>query len=324
MATLYDMLFGAPTDKERMRATADRLRRREAFATLGAMSGDPVLGEWGRGEMGNLREQAQALRKARQDATKAEQCRPSGNPAYMLCGGQPVPMPGYEDLQRRQAEEKHARRLEEIRLDAELEGEESPEYRKMTHSMVAKESPQVDMVIRMQRMLNDFKDDYTQLWGPGPQSRLPLTAARQGITVPTTGKEGNIEAQSWWADWQKFYEMVERHEFFGAALTPTERQAWEAANVGPEMGGPVIRERIQGAVKALQDAVKRREKVYRAEGYNPEALDRLFEGVGKTKSDEDTEAVKEAAATEDILEQRPEGASDEDWEAWLMEHRGRK
>ena len=321
MPISYDMLFGAPTEEEKARAMVNQLRRREAFATLGAMSGDPVLGEWGRGEMGNLREQAGALRKARQEATKAERCRPSGTPGFMMCGNEVVPMEGYAAQREAEAAAKRKHELNKMRLGAELEGEEAPEYRKMTHSMVAKESPQVDMVIRMQNMLNDFKDDYTQLWGPGPQSGFPLTLARQGIEVPTTGKEGNIEAQSWWADWQKFYEMVERHEFFGAALTPTERQAWEAANVGPEMGGPVIRERIQGAVRALRDAVKRREKVYRAEGYNPEALDRLFEGVGEVKQEETAEAPQKS--TDISAQPKPEGVSDYDWESWLQENRGR-
>lgn len=97
MPITYDSIFGAPTDEEKMRAAANRLRRREAFATLGAFSGDPVLGQWGRGEMGNLREQAQALRKARQEAVTP---RPTGTPGYMYTPAKGVfPIEGYQAAQ---------------------------------------------------------------------------------------------------------------------------------------------------------------------------------------------------------------------------------
>lgn len=107
-----EMLFGAPTEAERTRATADTLRRRlvpesrrrEAIATLGVVSGDPVLGEWGRGEMEYLREQTQALRKARQEANRL---RPTGTPGFMYSQSEGIKeIPGYQEAQEAAREDK--------------------------------------------------------------------------------------------------------------------------------------------------------------------------------------------------------------------------
>ncbi len=107
MADMYEILLGgAPTEQQQMQAMADRLRRREAMGTLGMLSGDPVLGPYGQGELGRVREDVGRLRKARQAAT---QIRPSGNPRYYMRGNELVMMPGqleYEEMQRTHALEK--------------------------------------------------------------------------------------------------------------------------------------------------------------------------------------------------------------------------
>ena len=318
MPISYDMLFGGPTEEERSRARVNQLRRREAFATLGALSGDPVLGEWGRGEMGNVREQAQALRKARQEAMRP---RPTGTPGWMYSQNQGAyQLPGYAEQQEAQAAAKREHELNKMRLEAELEGEEGPEYRNLPASMIPKESAQVDMIVKTQGLLDRFQDDFTQPWGPGPQSNFPITLARQGIEVPTKGDATSIEAQSWWADWKKFHEMVTKHEFFGAALTPTEQKAWEEANVGPEMDPKVIRDRISTALEVSREAALQREKVYEAEGYKPGTLEAFFGRIRKPK-EEGAEVTQEA---EEMSEQsKPEGVSQYDWDAWLQENRGR-
>ncbi len=171
MATPYDMLFGAPTDEERMRATANRLRRREAFATLGAMSGDPVLGEWGRGEMGNLREQAQALRKARQDATRL---RPSGVPGYMMRGTKMVPMEDYWERREAEAEAKHARDLELAQVRADTALTRTMEREKRRREEKARIVPEATW-----RQVSDPIN-----WTQTLQSLVPLVEGSEDISQP--------------------------------------------------------------------------------------------------------------------------------------------
>jgi len=48
-------------------------------------------------------------------------------------------------------------------------------------------------------------------------------------------KDGEIQAAGeWWRDLDKFYNLMERHDLFGGALTKGEARSWAQANVSPD------------------------------------------------------------------------------------------
>ena len=97
MADIYDMLLtGDVGDQGRMEAMARKLRQREALGTLGALSGDPVLGPWGTGEVGRARESAAGLGEARRQAMTPQM---TGTPGWFREGGEFKMFPGYRAQQ---------------------------------------------------------------------------------------------------------------------------------------------------------------------------------------------------------------------------------
>lgn len=95
MASPYDTAMANPMDAAKMQAAADMLRRRETLATVGQISGDPVLGQFGAGEMGRVTGRRKSLREALSAAKKRQDCKPSGMPGQVICGGQLQEVPGY-------------------------------------------------------------------------------------------------------------------------------------------------------------------------------------------------------------------------------------
>lgn len=80
-------------------------------------------------------------------------------------------------------------------------------------------------------VLNSFLPSYE---GSG----LPLTGTIANFIsreAPIASSEDMKAKQAWWADYAKIYELEERHEMFGSALTSTEKEQWAKAAINPNM-----------------------------------------------------------------------------------------
>ena len=86
-------------DPAKMQALTEQLRRREALATIGQLSGDPVLGQFGQGEMKRISGRRKSMQEALEAAQKRKDARPSGMPGYVLREGQVEPVPEYLNWQ---------------------------------------------------------------------------------------------------------------------------------------------------------------------------------------------------------------------------------
>ncbi len=92
---------------------------------------------------------------------------------------------------------------------------------------------------------------------------------RRGLVSDPKGRA------QFWQDYQNF-KNITRHEFFGSALTATEKTEFEKAVVNPSMDPPQIEKNLARQREILLNATRRRAKTMLANGSNPEAIRAAF------------------------------------------------
>jgi len=84
------------------------------------------------------------------------------------------------------------------------------------------------------------------------------------------------EKATWWAGYRKFYELMERHKFFGAALTPTEQASWKAANINESMEAEDIQIRLNAIMNIKDRALIKAGDIARLKGASNEYIDMVL------------------------------------------------
>jgi hypothetical protein len=116
----------------------------------------------------------------------------------------------------------------------------------------------------LSRLEGSFKDGY----GTG-KSEIPYlqkTKQRLARNMPfadaLVDTSESVAAGSWFADYRREHELVQRHILFGSALTNTEKELWEGSNITENMSGPEIRRELmlQSELKRKAGAWERLEK----------------------------------------------------------------
>lgn len=262
----YRILLGAaPTSEEQVRALAESLRRRRSFGELGALTGDRVLQPFGQGLSAQADKYAAQTQATRQKDIDNAQTK------------------AYQDAQLQHMEDvlKETIRANNLDYSAQMAGIKqrnaaamldfltgsNTDFRKMTDSTRNKLLQHADTLGTLKLQLDSFTPEYTQILGPGAQSRLPNVAARLGL-----GTKGTKEAQEWWAGWSRFYTLPVRNLLFGATLTPNEQRAWDQADINPGMDPAQIRTRIDAVMSEAKRSAKRRGQVMSTEGFDPQII----------------------------------------------------
>jgi hypothetical protein len=111
----------------------------------------------------------------------------------------------------------------------------------------------------LSRLESAFKDEYGT--GAGEVPYLQGTKQKLARNIPLADKffdtSESVDAGSWFADYGREHEMVQRHLLFGSALTKSEKEIWTGSNITPNMSGPEIRKEL-----ALQAELKRKAGVW--------------------------------------------------------------
>lgn len=84
----------------------------------------------------------------------------------------------------------------------------------------------------------------------GSISQIPGMGTLDNIIakdLPAWASDEQRQQQTWWRDYKKQYENIERHKLFGSALTSGEQTAWKQSNIGPDSSP----EQIQDAMDTL-------------------------------------------------------------------------
>jgi len=120
------------------------------------------------------------------------------------------------------------------------------------------------------------------------------TSFRDAYAVPGTVRGGDVanwyaqnapermttadsrQRAQWWQDYRRNSELIERHELFGAALTPTEQASWRAATIHPNMNAATIRVNLARQHDILSGAGRRYARSLVSSGYDGMAIAEAF------------------------------------------------
>ncbi len=285
------LLTGGTNDPERMKETARQLRRQQAYGTLGALTGDKVLSQIGTGMVERAGERASVLQRARQAGTTA---RALGGCSYEQ-GGVIKEIPGCQEARREGFQNK-------LLLQAlKSQGKETEDYQRMPRWAMDEMTAQATSIDQITQLMEGFKPEYTQIYGPGPQSELPNIGARHGVTLP--GAPQAKEAQEWWAKFRRLKTLPDRNKTFGATLAPNEKKSWQEIDINPMMDAEQIKTRMQMLLDIANAAAKRSRAKFTAEGYRPATMDAIYgkEGPDGT-SWESADAVRDAFQNGELTE----------------------
>jgi hypothetical protein len=144
----------------------------------------------------------------------------------------------------------------------------------------------VGTYVSLQTAANTFKDDY----GGNPIGALE-NSAQSYFDVGTPGQ------REWWAAFKATDNQI-RNDLFGAALTATEKAAYEATTISPGMRPEIIKQNVSRRRDIIRDALKRQREFAIKNGYRPEAVDALFSPILQ-------EQQSLAATAENATEQPP-------------------
>jgi hypothetical protein len=285
----YSFLIGAPPDEANQKILADMLRRRRSFGELGMITGDRVLAPFGQGLTKQADTYATLAQETRQKDIDNRQTK------------------AYQDAQIKHMGNvlKETIRNNNMDFTAQMAGikaglEEagiragSKTGRKLTSKDRNDLKDAAVSVYGLKKMLDGFKDQYGRVevgpFGlPGARSLSNAMAARG------YGTDSALEAQQWWAESDRLYNLFERNRLFGATLTPREMSAWAQANANKDMTGPQIREMLGRILEKAQAELESNRDYFIEADYDPREIDAITQmGIG-------------AATFEPVSEYRPPG-----------------
>ena len=87
---------------------------------------------------------------------------------------------------------------------------------------------------------------------------------------------GTPGQRDWWAAFQQNDNII-RNELFGATLTPSEQTSYLNTTVDPSLDPKIVRENLKRRAEILGKALDRQKRFMVANGYDPEAVEILYE-----------------------------------------------
>jgi hypothetical protein len=270
---LYETLIGAaPSDEAKIKELAAQLRRQKQVGQLGAVTGDKVLRPLGGALMQQADEYALTMQATRQ--------RDADN--LQLKRFQDSQVANWEA---QLAEEKRKNSLDydarmaavsADRYAADMRSGGALNYKKFTKGEHDELAEAGNLVGNMHGLLAGFKDDYaapTVLGRSIPGSRqLANWAAGQGLMAEGSNAD---EAQLWWAESQRLYDMFQRNKLFGATLTTNEMRSWNQANTNKSMKADQIKTMLSTILEQAAEELEVQKDFYVQAEYDPLEVEAL-------------------------------------------------
>lgn len=114
----------------------------------------------------------------------------------------------------------------------------------------------------LSQMGASFQDDYAgNKFGGGIEN----LAGRLGLPGATPGQA------EWWQGYDRIKNEI-RNKLFGASLTESEKRAFEASDITPDMSPSVIKANLAKQEQIIQQALERKAKAWAAQGYNRSSI----------------------------------------------------
>lgn len=136
-----------------------------------------------------------------------------------------------------------------------------------------------ESVVTFRRLLGNFKDDFG-----GKKSE---TAGNIENAVGRTFDLGKGSQADWWQDYQNQKNII-RNKLFGSALTQTEKEEFDKANIHPGMTPEIIKSNLSRQHSAAVRAARKMSGAYKAGGYSEEMIN---EALGFSSEDLAAEGI---------------------------------
>lgn len=136
-------------------------------------------------------------------------------------------------------------------------------YRALTDKASERLEGDVGTYASLKRSLGGFQDAYA-----GNTITGGLENAVQGVY----GGFGTPGQRDWWADFRSTDNII-RNTLFGSALTPGEKQAYEATTISERMDPAEVRKNLERRAGIIEGALQRRVRGLKANKFDPQAVD---------------------------------------------------
>ncbi|MDQ3040587.1 MAG: hypothetical protein M3R16_12450, partial [Pseudomonadota bacterium] len=133
-------------------------------------------------------------------------------------------------------------------------------------NVVTKLTKQAGIYDNTETLLGSFNNKYAGNTVGGSAENLIGQLGGERIGLATPGQA------DWWQQYDRQKNEV-RNALFGSALTPSEQAAFERADIRPNMAPDKIRANLRMQSKIVSAGLARQSKVWKAQGYNTEAID---------------------------------------------------
>ena len=128
--------------------------------------------------------------------------------------------------------------------------------------------------------IDSFEDKFAQPTFMGMEMEgVPLYNKAENWVAdnaPILTDQDTEDKAAWWAQYRKFYELMERHNFFGAALTPTEVASWKSANINESMEADDIKKRLDAIMGIKKKSLEKAGNLARMKGASEEYISEVL------------------------------------------------
>lgn len=300
MADLYGTLIGeAPTDADKAAAVAAALRRRRSYGELGILSGDKPLSALGGRMVEGADDYARQLQDTRQkDADNAQ------TKSYQSGQLQHMGSVLSETMRANRERERLTSRGQDLGLlAAQYRAAGTGKPPKLTVSDRRDLTEGAGLVGNLKNMLGSFQDSYAapQVLGKSIPGARPLanTMSAMGLGV----SKNQDDAQAWWAESDRLYNLFQRNKLFGATLTSNEMKAWAQANASKNMKPQQIKGMLSSILKVAEEELGANVAGFVEGGYDPEQISALTQrAIGDPALAAEQEAEGEGLTEEEAAE----------------------
>lgn len=156
--------------------------------------------------------------------------------------------------------------LKERALAAKQAAAARPKPRTLSFGDTQKLAEEGSHLENVKRYGEQFSDDFA---GYGTGGDTTMAIARN---FPVFTGEKTEKAAAFWQDYDRYKNQV-RNKLFGSALTAPEKEAFEKADVNPNMDPKLIRQNLARQKAATISALGKTARSLVASGYTPEAVE---------------------------------------------------
>jgi hypothetical protein len=249
------LVGGAPSDASKQQALAQTLRGQNKMGQVLSLTGDRVLGPYGKGMQDAAMHSAQGVAGDREKAATLAETKAYRDASALQAQNALAEEKRWHDMQQTMLGDK---------LDMALQIKQGKAGKPLSASAQKELEAQGDTLSGINDALNSFKPEYAGTGLPGGRSLANTIAGN----VPALATQNAKDAQNWWANYNRVFSLPEIHRLFGARFTAPEQERFSKAHITENMTPEQIQQNLPQLKSQFQRMMARRLHDYASQGYD--------------------------------------------------------